>query len=196
MLQERAEEVVVLGVLLHQVQRTAGEVHHDFLAVEDPHLLPDQQVQEGADEHSGFVLGCLDVDDGAVDELGEFPEHLVGILVQLFEEDSAVVAEERVVFGVVVFLQEDVPLTHGLVAEGVEGGRVESELQTLSSKQCTLTILIYSSWMSCTEQQLLVDFTNSRDYLHWNSSSLEAMKRVVTPIACRTDLEMAVVLAR
>ena len=50
--------------------------------------------------------------------------------------------------------------------------------------------------MSAMEQELFVDFTNSRDYLHWNSYNLEAMKRQVAPIACKIDLGILVVEAR
>ena len=50
--------------------------------------------------------------------------------------------------------------------------------------------------MSWTEHELLVDLANSLDYLHWNSSSFEAMKRVVAPMACSTDLWMLLVRAR
>jgi hypothetical protein len=42
--------------------------------------------------------------------------------------------------------------------------------------------------MSATEHELLVDFANSLDSRHWNSSSLEAMKRQVAPMAWSIDL--------
>ena len=50
--------------------------------------------------------------------------------------------------------------------------------------------------MSWTEHELLVDLANYLDYLHWNSSNLEAMNRVVAPIACRTDFGTLVILAK
>jgi len=46
------------------------------------------------------------------------------------------------------------------------------------------------------EQELLVDLTNYFDYLHWNSSNLEAMNKQVAPIACKIDFGTLVILAR
>lgn len=50
--------------------------------------------------------------------------------------------------------------------------------------------------MSSMEHELLVDFANYRDSLHWNSSSLDAMKRQVAPIACSMDFGTLLILAK
>jgi hypothetical protein len=67
MFQERAEEVVVFGVFFHEIKGTTGEIHDDFFAFENAHFLPNQKVQERADEHSWFVLGSLYINNRAID---------------------------------------------------------------------------------------------------------------------------------
>lgn len=59
-----------------------------------------------------------------------------------------------------------------------------------------MTIFIYSSCIISTVQHPLVETANSCEDLHWNSSSLEAMKSVVTPMGCNCDLATPLVFCR
>lgn len=61
------------------------------------------------------MLHSLDVDDCAVDQLHEFPEHRVRVLVNLLEEHALFVCEGRVSLAIVMGSDEDVPLTHCFV---------------------------------------------------------------------------------
>ena len=110
MFHKSSENIVVLA-LVKEVERTAGKLLDDVFLSKNVHLTTEQQIHERADKHLGFVLGSLDVDDDAVTELHHFPEHSVGILIQLLEEDLFGRAEERVDHSIIA-LQEDIPLTH------------------------------------------------------------------------------------
>lgn len=68
------EQTVVSNLLVYQVQGTARKFLNYLLTLEHLQHSSDQQVQERTHQHFGFVLGSLNVNHRAVDQLHQFSE--------------------------------------------------------------------------------------------------------------------------
>ena len=134
------EDVVELGVLAEQVLGSLGELFLDLPAVENADALAQQQVHEGTHQHLRLVVDRLQIQQRTVDQLHHLPEHLVGILVKLLEQNRSVPLEDPVVDG--YLFDEVVPLLHHLVGQTVKSGRVQPESQSLNKPIFTIAIWI------------------------------------------------------
>ncbi len=161
MLHKRSEEIIELVMLIEKVERTTWEFRHYLFGEVYLQLLPHYEVHEGTDQHPRLVLGGLNIDHCAVNELHHLFEQPIGILVELLEKDFIAHIEHWMMSSIFILHEECIPLGHYLVGQVVKGWRVQSELQTLHNIKCTLVIFIYKSWISQTVHELLVEQANS-----------------------------------